>query len=101
MTRIVWLIVALSIGALTGCGDGISAGYIVRKDYEAEYTTTTMTCVAYKPNGLCQMYSPVTDYHAAQYRLYVRDEAGKKGWVDVDPRTFGRVHVGEHYPDLR
>lgn len=92
---------AVLVAVLAGCGDGIATGYVTSKEYTPAHDDQSLICAGYNQQGGCIAWVPVTSHYAAQYRLYLRDDQNRKGWVDVDPGTYARYDAGSHYPDPR
>ena len=92
MKRLVLIAVLMAVTMiLTACGDNLTAGVIIGKEYVSARTVTN-----YKVVGLTTIPQCITI--PAKYRIHVRgtNEEGSEvtEWWVVDAATYGRLQVG-------
>ena len=92
MKRLVLIAVLMAVTMiLTACGDRLTAGMIIDKEYDPARTVT-----GYKVVGLTTI--PEEVIRPAKYKICVQgtDEEGSEctEWWSVDAVTYGRLQVG-------
>ena len=88
------LVGLLLISLLAACSS-ISAGWVTGKKYEPSYTYFTTYCAGYNSQGMCTAWYQQWHVSPEKWRLDIRDNDGKDGWVYVTPETYDAYQIGD------
>jgi hypothetical protein len=94
---------ALTLLFLTSCAPSVTSGTVVGREYDDPDTWASMEPmrVLICQKGICTWYvtgyNTVTHHDGPHWRLHLRDDQHREGWVDIDEATYNRLTVGQNF----